>query len=385
MIHPRTASPRLRALVIVAVSAVSCDSQPLRHPTVVDVVDRMRVVDGSSLAAPFEPLADIRVGAALDDSTIAVFDAITSRLTIASRARGAFSQFGERGDGPSEFRSVAGIGSHGRNEILAYDQRLKRITAFDAKGRVLYSHRTTTPGQLAGRTFSILSDGRYVIRSLRRGASGGAEIYYEILAPDGSQLQQVGLPDDPDWGLPVLLEFPFEPHVVSTIGRGGDLMLARTDRYEILVQGAHGIDTIRGVREPVSVLPDERANYQAWADFITQQTQGGVTRDVPTVKPVIRALWTASDGSLVVELHGRGIKRTFVPERSRLGPEVPQLEWTEEREFDLFTSRGERLGRLTLPQQTRLLDVYLPSLWVEVLDSLDVPSIEVWTLATPDE
>lgn len=139
------------------------------------------------------------------------------------------------------------------------------------------------------------------------------------------------------------------------------------------MQGAQR-DTVLGTMDPVALVPEERDNYQAWLDYISQTMP--VADPVPEVKPPLRGLWMASDGSLVVQLHTEGTLNPFVREESRLGPGVPRNQWTETPMYDIHSPNGVYRGRLALPIGSRLVDMRYPYLWVARSDALGVPHLD---------
>ena len=73
----------------------------------------------------------------LEDGRLVVADGPEFRISVYNADGRRVSTFGNDGEGPGEFRSIAAIWSAGGDSIGVYDSRLQRITRFGADGSVI--------------------------------------------------------------------------------------------------------------------------------------------------------------------------------------------------------------------------------------------------------
>ena len=91
--------------------------------------------------------------------------------------------------------------------------------------------------------------------------------------------------------------------------------------------------------------------------------------DVPEHKPPIRRILFADDGQLLVWVH--------MPSRLQDG------EWTEAQAFDVFDPEGALRGRVVLPDSFRFYGMRADLIWGVFTDSLDVQSMQLYTVSWP--
>ena len=363
------------AAVIFVLAMSGCDARtPATVPSELNIARSVTVLDGHDADQLRHPLSRLSSVVAVDDSTAALFDGITHRVAVVRRSGAVVSQFGGEGDGPGEFRGTAELQVR-NGHIYAYDQQLHRVTIFELDGSVRSTVPVEVPVQLAGRNFAVQPEGRLAIRTMDLSHPERMRYRWVVLSESGETVDTIDPPVPPEWAdIAHVLEFPFQPLVVSALAADGRLAFARSDRYAILIARGAQRDTLLGTTNTVALVPGERDNYQAWLDYISQTMP--VADPVPEVKPPLRELWMASDGSLVVQLHTEGTLNPFVVEESRLGPGVPRIQWTETPTYDIHSPDGVYRGRLALPIGSRLVDMRYPYLWVARSDALGVPYLD---------
>lgn len=360
--------------VVAVLALTGCDAHSQSSISEVRVIQSVVVLDGHDEDRLRHPLSRIASGVAVDDSTLALFDGITHRVAVVRRSGAVLAQFGGEGDGPGEFRGTAELQVRD-GRIYAYDQRLQRVTILDLDGGVRSTVPVANPVQLAGSNFALQPEGRLAVRTMDLSLPERLRYRSAVFNESGEVVDTIDPPVPPEWeDIPHVLEFPFQPLLVSALAADGRIYFARTDRYEVFMAEGDRLDTIVGMSEPVDLVPEERENYQAWADYISQTMP--VAGRVPAVKPPIRGLQVASDGSLIVHLHAEGTLNPSLREGSRLGPGAPQIEWTEPPTYDLYDPEGVYRGRLELPLRSRLIDMRYPYLWVARSDALGVPYVD---------
>ena len=102
---------------------------------------------------------------------------------------------------------------------------------------------------------------------------------------------------------------------------------------------------------PIGVA--ERANWQEWAAYFTQQNGGRSSFTIPSVKPAYRNLLTDQDSRIWVSLYAPARKIELPPRND--GRTSPRLYWQQPATYDVFSDQGEYLARVVLPMRTRFL------------------------------
>jgi hypothetical protein len=139
----------------------------------------------------------------------------------------------------------------------------------------------------------------------------------------------------------------------------GSLVVGRNDVYDIRIQPPVGEPShlIRHL-ESVSLIDEERAEWEAFATFLNERSQraGLRVRDyepIPDTKPYFRGIYAGDDGRIWVLRHVEAVKGEPAPHHG--DPNRPPLTWIEPTTFDVFESAGDFLGSVVLPPNTRAL------------------------------
>lgn len=114
----------------------------------VTLASRPRTVigGGASAGTRAPPLYRVRGGTVLRDGSIVLLNAGTRQMLVFS-AEGAFRRaIGREGDGPGEFRSPAWLGRGNGDTTFVWDDRLLRLSTFDASGDFLASRQVDDVG-----------------------------------------------------------------------------------------------------------------------------------------------------------------------------------------------------------------------------------------------
>lgn len=379
--------PKLRTVVrMISVTALgigftACRGNEQEEGSVasVSIGRTVPVLDTSDDTALTEPFGRLRGGVALDDSTLAIADGTAGRVRVVRDHGRLVAEFGALGDGPGEFRRLSELATHD-GILFAFDSHARRLTSFDATGSLLTTMRTFNHSSLAGRNYRVLATGHHAVRDLEFERDRAPEVVYRMMDPAGEPIEDIRVNTPSGWaGLPFILEFPFDPHIVSALGLRGEVVMARTDRYQVIIHRESVWDTIVGTRDPVPVHAQEAANFEEWAAYVTGGPDGGGLRAVRRWKPLLRDIWVGTDGTLVIELHNAGLRDPEPPTESQIG--APRIQWIEAPLYDLYSDSGRFVGRLELPLKSRIIDVRLPSIWLNRPDSVGRPRIERWVLA----
>ena len=177
-------------VIVCLLALTGCESRPLTPPgvTVVDSAGVLVVELGSELDGVFEQHAlagepdwvirfseddpasvvstvgDVEL---LSQGRVAVADEGDNRILVFDSAGRHVSTWGGGGDGPGEFRRLDWLASMTPDTVAAGDARLRRVTMFDADGRLLGSFGTVAAStglstSVPPRPIGLLRDGSVV-------------------------------------------------------------------------------------------------------------------------------------------------------------------------------------------------------------------------------
>ena len=121
--------------------------------------------DGGNL----RPRAPMAVG---DDGTIYIAE--QTQLDVIRQDNSTAPAIGRAGDGPGEFRDIAGVYASG-DSLLVWDRGNRRLTLFDRTGRPIASRQVSFPSELQGpQPMALFPDAAGIVMAWNRG----------IVAPD---------------------------------------------------------------------------------------------------------------------------------------------------------------------------------------------------------
>lgn len=349
--------------------------------------------DAASAAPPGPVLSSVRDLEA-DGSRILVLDGDAARVAVLDSTGRLLHRVGRRGAGPGELRTPERVEAEEGGGLVVFERR------------PAVSHRWSADGRYRGRSGPLFRAGAAAssTASVRALADWGPRL------PEGRTVRLVSLdPSDPSasrstvhladstdrlgpallaWGregTPSRLPAVFGARRSWAAGLGPDgegrIAVAHGDRYRIDVHDARGRLEF-AIRRAVAPVPvDDAARDRALRRFVEEATRAGappsvarrLRERVPVAEtlPVIGALWhSPPDGRLWVGLPGPG----------RAG-EAPSVI----RAYDVYTSRGRYLGRVTSPPGFRLFRVRGDRLYGSWRDSLDVPGVRVYRLLEPPD
>jgi hypothetical protein len=143
---------------------------------------------------------------------------------------------------------------------------------------------------------------------------------------------------------------PVKVHVVTPLGH---MVVGVNDEYtfEVHRPGEPPV-SIERVHEPVSFHPDERAEWQAVADWLRRHDHPGQIRDVQDRKLAYRSFLADQQGRVWVRLHVEAQKDESIEVTSRERGGPPLVSWVEPAVYDVFEPDGTYLGRVRFPWRT---------------------------------
>ncbi len=347
-------------------------------PRRIDSEPSLRI--GQEDEGPYQ-FAFLAEGLLLRDGTIVIPEFRAQEVRIFDSEGRHIRTFGQRGEGPGEFRNLSGVFEYSGDSLAAYDGRLRRTTIFS---RTSGSHRTVL-NQVEGNytVFGLLRNGPFVLYNLGRGfrpdlPPGLQWTYTDIVAMDPSDgLSRViaTLPSreqlvDPDGNTGLVIPPRWSIQAVAEEG----FYWATPDRYEIRFYDGEG-RLQRIARRPVQ----PRAVEPSMIDEYVEANLERVRRfEGEAAVPRYR---TRYEEALFGE-HVPLFWTAFVDGDQRLwvsGPVWPSLQGPP-RQWSVFSKDGVWLGDLEAPERVRIVDSredLVLGIW---LDEMDVPYVQLHRL-----
>ena len=361
-----------------------------------ELIEEMRI---GSLGGPAEfSFSDINSIAVSQSGTVYVED--THPPTI--REFGPDGRFvrsiGREGEGPGEFRSIAGVSVLPDGRVAFWDRGARRITVYRTDGEFHETLRidgVNPPYPFAERSFLTDVEGDYYLRIFVEPASSGRDLAamrygYARISPDGTVLDTLAVREAPgNSGQSIVIytragdRNPFLEEALDALSPFGYLVAGFNGTYEFSILDSAG--TIQVEREgfqPVEVKEGERAEWRARVAH-AERRSGGSHAEVPRWKPAYRDLWVDSDGRVWVHRYEEAVQRDEpIPE---LWPEVldgtePPITWEEPTLYDVFGADGRLLRCVRVPADSKVMASRGLLLWGISRGDLDEEYVVRWRI-----
>lgn len=349
---------------------VRADQSPLWGSA--ELVEELRI---GSLDSPpqevFGRLADAAVG---PHGEIVVADRQGPALRLFDPGGEYVRDLGHPGQGPGEFRQVAGVRFTTTGHIAIWDPGNQRISLFDTTGAVANTIRVNSALQGGQRPFEVDTAGNFYVRAI--GSHDGPLITQFVwikVGPEGDVLDSLPIPSANSVGRPLVAitpggpRKPFTLETVAALSPHGYQVAGRTDQYAISrpLRDGRVLRIERATRE-VRVGADEGKQWQALLEFMESGSPsvGEAFRPIPSRKPIFRALWVDGSGRIWVSLYTDAVHVPMTPaERERRGGR-PSLEWVEPPVWDVLDDKGRLLGTVFLPMNAILVAARDRRIWL---------------------
>ena len=307
------------------------------------------------------------------------FDADGSFLRVA----------GGVGEGPGEFSGLDTLVRFGHDSLVAYDPILRRLSIFDLQGdfgrtTFLPPHEeASNPHQFSG----MLSDGSAIIYSflIDDPTSGTEEGFIRPLQlalrylPDGATIDKIGVFTGPELNLlrsggqSSVIRQPFG-RMTSFAASGDELFIFDNTTYEFQVYSASSgklRTVVRREHQDLRITSDEIAeDRERFAVAFGKDPKVRATRrraiakvEYPETMPAYGAVLLVRSG------------RVWIEDYRRPGDNAPN--WT------VFERDGMIVARASTPKGLKLTDVSEDYLIGIAKDSLDVETVELYSLIKP--
>jgi hypothetical protein len=371
---------------------VRADGPPAWGPNVALVRD---LVIGELDGPPEISFGHIFYGALEPSGAFYLYDANDYQIRRYD-AQGKFTGLiGRRGGGPGEYQETAGIDVTGDTLLVVHDAGSLRITYFQPDGKVRRAFSITRGGFYGDGFVADAAGLIYVKVSLAGGPQEGPGARYQYLRyrPDGRLTDSVSVPSaatqTPVFGLSTSdgMRDNFGAQDISSPYHGGGVLSARSHAYRVAADDGRGrVMLIERSFQPVPLGSAERAEWEAWANYMTSRNAsrpGGARRtyDIPRAKPAIRDLTSDHLGRIWVDVFVEAEKRDEPPRPP--GDARPLLTWRERTTYDVFSPAGAYLGRIQLPAEAVLLDVWHDRLLLRTKGEAGEDRVAVYRMITP--
>lgn len=328
------------------------DSPPTGAQGTPRLVEVLRI---GSLDGACDAFGDVNSLAVDADGRIYVADRQASAIRVFSPRGECVRTFGRSGEGPGEFRWLAGITWQPPGYLWAIDAIRDRFTVFDSLGTVLATHPLQL-GRSASLPWPMWVDAE---RSLHLWLPSSRSIVKYGVGPGLDSLASFRVPEIPQemyttrsGGITAQSPIPYSPDIRWTVGPTGNIWLADNSVFA-LHETTYGGDTLRTLeldRRAPRLEGRERDSLAA--------VTGIAARRLPARKTVLEWIHSATDGWVWVQTDGQDIRAWDVFDerghyRGRVTPPVP-IERTPFPVFGTGTVTGVTLGELDEPYVVQL-------------------------------
>jgi hypothetical protein len=282
-------------------------------------------------------------------------------------------RFGRQGGGPGEFRSLNSITWVG-DTLVAMDGGNARLDRFTPDGEPLQPWRwfPMTGGlrfyPTGAASFYTLAVRRPLTRThrtfLRFDGDGAHDTLTVAVDPRGIESPPAVDCPTPDGSIHIF-SIPFAPRALLTPAPGNLFARAWSAEYRIVFETAQG-DTARVIESLEPPLPVSDAEWEeGTTEYRAFRAGNPLVRcepgnpERPAVKPALRDIYFAHDGSMFVELYR-----------------------AEGTAFDVFDAEGRVRGRAEIPLRSTTAAPFLRDarLYIVASDSLDVQRVIAYQL-----
>ncbi len=376
---------------IVGLGASTHGAKVAAHQACAELVEEIRI--GALDGGVEYSFSDINSIAVSEPGAVYVDDAHPPTLRQFD-ADGRFVRWiGRQGEGPGEFRSIAGVSVLPEGRLAVWDRGSSRITVYDADGdhdETLPIRGVNPPYPFVDRSFLTDTAGNYHLRILVAAASSATQYGYARISPDGAvDTLAPPAPSPPQSGPSITIHTrggersPFPERMLDALSPRGYLVAGLNRTYTFSILDPAGTIQVEPERfRPVEVTPGERAEWRARVRH-AERRSGSSFSEVPRWKPAYRDLWVDLDGRIWVHRYVEAVQRDDpIPE---LWPEYlegtePTITWEEPSLYDVFDAHGQQLRCVRVPNDSEVLASRGSSVWGISRGDLDEQYVIRWRL-----
>ena len=300
---------------------------------------------------------------------------------------------GGQGEGPGEYRSVAGVSVLPDGLLAVWDRTLGRVLLYGHRGRYFDHIQTRIRAPNVERAFVTGAPNEYYIKVFTVvpgfGQSTGdarGEYGFVRVGRDGSVLDTLFVPGDYDIESASTVAVwtrggyrsPFPIRVLSALSPMGYYIAGTNVDYTFAIYHPQGAVTVKRDEARVKVSPAERDEWEARVRW-SESTFGQAWATVPEWKPAYRDLWVDADGRIWVERYMPAVRDSAFG-LGGMREDEPEITWSEPLVLDVYSHNGEFMWCVSLPSYADVLASRGLVVWGVVRDRLGRETIVRWRL-----
>lgn len=322
-----------------------------------EITEELRL--GALEGSPHETFGSL-IGAAIGpNGEIVVADQQGPVLRLFDPSGRYIRDIGRAGQGPGEFRSIAGVRFTPDGRVAVWDPGNQRISIYFLDGSPDMTIRVNSSLQGGETPFQVDTAGNFYVQAT--GSREGSVITRFVwIKTDqaGNVLDSLPIPQANPVGRPLVVmtqggrRRPFTVETRAALSPYGYQVAGRTDRYAVWRPLRDGrVLRIELSAQAVRVGADERQQWEAVLRFMESASRPGAEsfRPLPSTKPVFRELWVDDSGRIWVLRYVEAVHVPMSPEERRRREGRPAIEWLEPPVWDVLDERGAFVGTVSLP------------------------------------
>jgi hypothetical protein len=339
---------------------------------------------GEAEGAPESLLGRVRTALRRSDGTLVVANGGTQEIRFYEASGRYLRAVGREGEGPGEFRSLDWLALLPGDSLLAYDQRLRRLSVFSPEGAFVQSSALEgSPEGGLPHPMAAFADGSLLVKTSRalgsnqvRSGPIRSPVLFSRYSAVGEPLDSIAvLPGDEGYvksdGPTILIMSLLLGRSTGSAVSGNRVYLGSSDAFQIGLYSPSGqlerLIRRRGAPRPVTDedvrrLREQRIDAGGGADWQRQVDQILQEMPIPETRPAFAGFKADDDGNLWV-------RETTVPGEPAL--------WT------VFDTEGRMLGSVRWPDYFRPTHIGRDFVVGIARDELDVEHVLVYGLEKP--
>lgn len=311
---------------------------------------------------------------------------------------------GRFGEGPGEFKDATDVTFVDDTVLAIRDASVSRVSLFYPDGKLKLS--VTNPGfaKVGFNDFTVDRDGLITYSTwrtdpaLEKGARGMDRLRYNQLIrvrQNGNVVDSLKIPtklpyDDAtmfmiaSWGAGN--NFVAQSH--WAVLKSGGFVFGDGNAMRFMIRPSRGpVRIVERNWKPVALGREERANWLEFASYMATLPQGvggtGKPRDfrIPATKPAFKGIFTDEDSRIWISVYAPAHKVVLPPRPASNTSKSPRLVWRQPETYDVFSDKGEYLGRVEMPDGQTIGNARGNRLWTVTGGPNDELIIRVYTMS----
>ena len=229
----------------------------------------------------------------LPSGGMVVYDAMVPTLFLFDQQGDFVRTISREGEGPGEFREVAGLALTATGDVMVREPRRALLT-FSPSGEFIHEWPIRT-SWLSERALLSMEGGGFAVRGGVSRPAGARQAFYLMLDERGDMLDTVFAPMEPRE-----TRGYFGVEQVFEVLPSGDLIHGLNTEYSLLVGVPGRFDTISRDVAPAVFEPEERAQWEVRQEFLRSRSSLVEYPEIPIVKPFIRSVLPSRTGDVWV-------------------------------------------------------------------------------------